>query len=165
MWLNYITCSFSLLLEPHLLLEIRAVQTGGCKRSWEIIYSFIYNVWVIQFTQQRASNWNIPQVSEKIINRSLLPLMNSSTCLRNQTPSQEISIVGLMHKKNITKKTHTRGLKMWFDEVWDGTQPGITEVMMSVGADGKWKDHGYTDEVLLIIIQNCYIKKSQSQAF
>lgn len=31
----------SLLLEPHILRKFRLVQRGGCKTSWNIIYSYV----------------------------------------------------------------------------------------------------------------------------
>lgn len=67
----------SLLLEPHILRKFRLVQRGGCKTSWNIIYSYIQRlVYALQEENLHSGDLQLKHTTgvRKIINRLFLTI-------------------------------------------------------------------------------------------
>lgn len=108
----------SLLLEPHILPKFRLVQRGGCKTSWNIIYSYVQRlVYALQEENLHSGDLQLKHTTgvRKIINRLFLTIYEEfNMSEKSSVPFQELSVRFV----DTEEKQLKQGLKLWLNTIY-----------------------------------------------
>lgn len=108
----------SLLLEPHILRKFRLVQRGGCKTSWNIIYSYVQRlVYALQEENLHSGDLQLKHTTgvRKIINRLFLTIYEEfNMSEKSSVPFQELSVRFV----DTEEKQLKQGLKLWLNTIY-----------------------------------------------
>lgn len=108
----------SLLLEPHILRKFRLVQRGGCKTSWNIIYSYVQRlVYALLEENLHSGDLQLKHTTgvRKIINRLFLTIYEEfNMSEKSSVPFQELSVRFV----DTEEKQLKQGLKLWLNTIY-----------------------------------------------